>query len=258
MTLPASAHASAYVKDGRLCIMGIAESELGPIPFSYSTEAKGKPDGPVDFTKEDLDPEIAAAIDRPAIMNEIERGRMKVAAEQLVERARSGDQNAIVQIQAVGINARKGSDRARAAFGLLKEYMRDHPASSEPRPNVTGNTAVIRMLKSSLQDNGAIAGFLPGVTSAYVAGTLLAQGPVLSEDRINDLAARFGDDAEAFWAGWNAKAGALRRLLRDHPESKRAIMSGRATRLAWVIQGIGLGKLPLRMLCSVTAWELED
>lgn len=258
MTVPASAHATAYIKDGRLCVMGISDSELGPIPFSYSAEVKDKPDGPVDFNDEELDPEIAAAIDKPGIMRAIQESKMRVAAEQLVERSRCGDQNAIVQVQAIGINARKGHPRAQFAARLLQDYIKDNPPGKEPRPTVTGRTAVTRMLKSNLQDNAAIATFLPGLTNTYISATVLSKGPILSPDRINGIASQFGDDSGSFWIGFRASGNVLRQAMQRDPEGKRAMVAGRACKIAWTLQGVALGKLPLRAFCPVTAWELED
>jgi hypothetical protein len=258
MTLPATAHATAYIKEGRLCVMGISDTELGPIPFSYSVEVKDKPDGPVDFNDEELDPDIAQAIDRPGIMRAIQESKMRVAAEQLVERSRCGDQNAIVQVQAIGINARKGNPRAQTAFKIVQEYIKDNPPGKEPRPTVTGRTAITRMLKSNLQDNRVLATFLPGLTNTYISATVLSKGPVLSPNRLEDIASQFGEDAPLFWVGFRARGTRLRKAMQRDPQGKRAMIAGRACKIAWTLQGVAMGKLPLRSFCPATAWELED
>src|SRR5882672_4652293 len=118
--------ASACVKEGRLCIVGLHDSkEVGLIPFTHTIEVgKDIPDGPVDFGAEDLDEKLSKAIDdaRQPMLATIEKQKMQMTAEQLVERARVGDQNAVAMISAIRAGATKGVKRAKIAFKMLADY----------------------------------------------------------------------------------------------------------------------------------------
>jgi hypothetical protein len=53
-------------------------------------------------------------------------------AQQLVERARQGDQNAIAMICQVRDNAKKGIAQARQGYTAIESYIKAHPAQSIP------------------------------------------------------------------------------------------------------------------------------
>lgn len=123
-------HASAYVQDGRLYVMGVKSTPIGTVPFSYQGAVDGSvPDGPIDlFSKEHPETVLKAVEEakRP-IMSAVAGEAMKMGAESLVERSRSGDQNAMAILTLVAENAEKGNKRAKHALKLVKDYIGKHP-----------------------------------------------------------------------------------------------------------------------------------
>jgi hypothetical protein len=65
---------------------------------------------------------------------------MKQGAEELVLRAREGDQNAMAMIASVAQNAKRGDKRAQMSVRLLQQYIQAHPVAAGEGGN-TGITA---------------------------------------------------------------------------------------------------------------------
>ena len=121
--------ASAYVKDGRLVVLGVAQLRVGPVPFSYDCPVPdGTPEGPLDMNAKGSEPlEECLTKAEVAIKKRIQKGAIKVGAENLVLRSRQGDQNAMAMLIAVRKSARQGSPKARVALKVIREYIEDHP-----------------------------------------------------------------------------------------------------------------------------------
>ena len=250
--------ASAYVKEGRLCIVGLHSCELGPIPFAYSAGvAKEIPDGPVDLDNSDLDPNVLKIIDesKEPMLAIIEREKMRVGAEQLVERARAGDQNAMAMIGEVRQNAEKGIKKAKRAFAMLHDYIKSHPileGSSDHHyraPKV--NKQIVRKLSDNIGEDAAISAWTPGIPDLYLAALVVASGPVLKPERVTNIGSHFGDDTPRFWFGfekWN------------QPKTSKdsAVFTGQVVGLARTIQGVREGYLPVSRLCPMAGWELGE
>ncbi len=127
--------AQGLIKKNRLIMMGIADLRTGPIPFTHSCVIEGSvPDGPVDFfAGEDLHPAVQRALDesQPKIMAQIAGEEMRVGAEDLVVRARAGDQNAMSILTGIHVNAERGNQRALKARECVLAYIDTHPVESD-------------------------------------------------------------------------------------------------------------------------------
>ncbi len=255
MAGPETATASAYVKEGRLCILGVSQTSMGPVPFAYHADVgKDIPDGPVDLD----DVKVSQAVDesREPIAAMIHRSEMGLAAKSLVERARHGDQNAMAVIREVGVNAKRGSKRAKKAFQTISRYIERNPADAPPRPS-----PIIRSLGSAIAGesdhhySAAITTLAPSVTDPYVAALMIANGPKLDEGRVKQLAARFGNE-DAFKIGWHSKKPL--QAADRHPDMRDAIYTGCVVRLAHTLQGVRSGELPVSRLCPIAGWELGE
>jgi hypothetical protein len=185
--------AAAYVQEKRLCIIGIYDSAWGPIPFSHGCACETE-DGPIDVGM-DQPIVVTQAIDesQKVIMANIEREKMRLAAEELVDRTRAGDQNAAATMILVRQNAQKGKGRAIASLKMMLKYAQSKDstihgeASTHP---AKPNAKVIRVLDQELNTGtcplryrSAIMTMLPSL-SMLEGSVTLSNGPSLDKDRI--------------------------------------------------------------------------
>jgi len=253
--------ASAYVKNGRLCILGVQESEVGLVPFSYITEVDAE-DGPVDFGVEDQDPNISAAIEkaREPMSLKAEEAKMKVVAGQWVDRARAGDQNAMALISGCRVNAQRGSERAKKAVKFLGEYIRANPVDLTDGncrnylPQATPDKALIQKLSQFKGDDGAVSAWAPALSKKdpYLTAVVLADGPHMTTERIVSIGSHFGEDEKSDFIlgvkGWNIK---------EPVRSSDAFFAGQAIGNARAIQAVRQG-YPISHFCRVSGWELGE
>jgi hypothetical protein len=122
--------ASAYIHRERLCIIGVTDHKLGPIPFGVSVKLDNpETEGPVDLTKEPS-PVLKKALDEAEVLirEKLNEGSLQLAAENLVLRSRQGDQNAMAMLAAVKSNAKRGNPKAQKALTVIKRYIKRNPA----------------------------------------------------------------------------------------------------------------------------------
>lgn len=121
--------ATAYVHNGRLCVVGIEETDLGPVPFAVSAQVFGEiNDGPVDFGA-DLPDSLEEAVERVQgpIEDAVEDGHLRLAVEHLCLRARNGDQNAMALLGGIREAAQKGVPRAQKSLEAAKRFLKANP-----------------------------------------------------------------------------------------------------------------------------------
>lgn len=154
----------AQIHGGRLYTLGVVPTQFGSVPMVIACSARGKPDGQVRIG---ADVAVDAAVERSmqAIMDKQQTETMRKACEELVERARAGDQNAFATIDMVRQNAKKADPRARISHGFIAEYIRTHP--------IDGATNI---------------GSEPNMRAAVA----LANGPPLTKDRVQAYVSTFG------------------------------------------------------------------
>jgi hypothetical protein len=240
---------------------------MGAVPFTHTVELpEGVEDGPVVIGAENQEPAITTAIEkaRQPMLSKIEEAKMRVTAEQWVERARAGDQNAMALIQGVRRGALRGVERAKRAARMLAEYIHSHPvdmehgnptrylpAHAEPQADMT----VARKLSQFVGDEAAVGAWAPFIAKVepYLAVLILANGPNMSPERVKSIASYFGADAPAFWNGFNAARETVRG--RDQLD---AFHAGYAVKQARILQGVRVGAYPISRLCKVAGWEMGE
>lgn len=251
--------ASAYIANQRLCMLGIVKSPWGPIPFSHMEKCEAE-DGPVDFSKELPDAVRAAIAESEAvIMKKIKGDELTLAAEDLVDRARAGDQNAMATIAMVRQRAKEGIPRAQKAFRALMKYAKstkpDSPFGNEENRS---QHRVARSLSEAITHSAGSAGYisaLVGLTSTLsinTAGITLANGPAIDNSRISQLASMFaGEERQQFKHG-------VKNWRRVPPNvDPPAHRIGRCIGFARALQTARLPDTPITPISARAGWELD-
>lgn len=252
--------AQAYVKNNRLLILGVADLDEGPVPFSYSSALEeATEDGPVDFGAENLPPVIQKALDdsNDSIHNTIEKGKMGMAAEALVIRSRLGDQNAMAMLGAITEHAKAGSRRARVAYGMVRDYIKRHPMTKTQAVFTGDNEKIVQLAKNHLKADDPqrkAASIIVYAPSIHVdrATVLLANGPTLADGKLVRAASESlaQGPRQAFEAG-------VRNCLRatsQNAEYRAGQIVGRANK----IQLVRLPESKVSILSPKAAWELGE
>lgn len=173
--------AKAFVKDNVLNVVGLAPSDYGPIPFTVQEKLETEtPDGEVDLsTSLPEHVEKAFSATEAQVMSSVNKDKMAMAAEQVVRRARYGDQVAMAIIARTNQNAQMGSEQAKKAskaiFGFIKKNPFSDPFGAEPRALPGPN---LKLLENSLSKavNGGKVDFGP-LLSTYLP-TMVKHNPM--------------------------------------------------------------------------------
>jgi hypothetical protein len=214
--------ATAYIRQRRLCVVGVEETDLGPVPFAVSVPVEWAEEGPVDFGTEIPEP-IAVALDgaQATIDSTIDEGRQKLAVENLVLRARQWDQNALAMLHGIREGATRGDPRAKQSFAYARAFIKRHPPKKtvvfggESVPTIAPS-AMIRILEE--QDN-ALGRVLCGrlfhnYLSPYTLARVFADSQELEEIRRCVLRGRFEDKDVRIMMGAAKEARLLERARR--------------------------------------------
>ena len=249
----------AFCRDGQLRIAGVFSSALGAVPFSAAAQIEGEaPDGPLPEDGDLPEPvERAMQECRQAAMAQIQGDVVKLAAEDLVERARVGDQVAMGTIQLVGVEAQKGRPRAVKARRALATYIKRNP----PRGFISGGSVAKQLAVQKL--NAAIAGDEPEVIvvclplTGWTGVVCLANGPRLTEPTVRDLSWHLPneDHQKAFTFGFEQSSGDFSELPADLAQSAKL---GFDVAAAWKIQQVRLPGSRISAYDADTGWELGE
>lgn len=253
--------ASAYIKDKRLCILGVHETKSGPIPFSHA-QACDAPDGPVNITQENIPEVIRKALDesQQTIMSNIKRDELRLAVEGLVDRARHGDQNAVALIIEARKNAEKGNPRAKMSVAMMMRYAKSNSNTSisgegELAPKMlSAPSALTTEIQKADPEHylAAVKGMVPSL-SCIQASVALSNGPKLDKAQIEKLIATLADeDKKLFSLGY--KTWANTRIKSSNLGDAGKI--GKCIGLARTIQMVRSGK-PIALLSKRAGWELD-
>lgn len=120
------------------------------------------------------------------------------AVVDLVDRARSGDQNAMAILTRVGVQAREGKTQARLTASMVKRYVAEHPFGADaapPRP-VPRLALQAAPHADAFRSAGAAVIAVPQGQAALVAA--LANGSTIwSNPAVGEIATScFGSDAD--------------------------------------------------------------
>lgn len=241
------ANASAYIQNNHLCVMGIQETPSGPVPFACIAKIEGEEckDGPVDVGSE-LSPGVEKALQEThdTALRDISSKQMQLKVRDIVMRSRAGDQNAIAIIIETRRAADRGVARAKYAFGMLSQYIKQHPISKrvsfgEEKPIVALKTQI--QAPSELHYGAAVTGLAINKDSIIV----LANGPEITDDRIKCIC-NCCPQRDNFQAAFGGDRAAL------------ATQSGKVgwfVRLARSIQSVRKPNSDLRAFSPIVAWE---
>lgn len=203
---------------------------------------------------------------------------LRALAAQVVDRARSWDQNAMAMIvelrkRALGPNP---NPRATASFRFVTEYLQQHPVSKEVSSPVFGIDAkgISPLARISPNDVDALTDLSRRMIDCegglFVFGVWASHGPAITDMHLLDVVGGIQAVGEAggtdeatifrtvkgFMTGWGIADG--KRFPSDlqakTPEYIGAFL-GQGLRQAWVLQRVRRGDVPLKLLCPVVAWE---
>lgn len=275
-------NAQAYIQENRLCILGVCQTHKhGPIPFSYSCmiEDEMLTDGPLSLESNQFSPgvEKALSISQQAVSRSITLEKMKRATQALVERARLGDQVAMATILEVGNAARKGGERAKAAYRMLKQYIDTHPAHEntfgEEIVLAQQNRALVHTLSSAIEQStpvqyvSAVMALVPsvGFDSLDKASVTLANGPDISSSESEYLTAvneSFPEEErKAFQFGLKNSSNLSKILAvaqKANDKENKALQIGYSMGVARRIQAVRHDNAPISVLSGMAAWELGE
>jgi len=205
--------ASAYVKQGRLIIIGVAQLRIGPVPFTYDCVVpEGTPEGPLDLNQKGSETLEQCLTDaEKGIRKRIQKGAIKVGAENLVLRARQGDQNALAMLMAIRKNAKAKVPKALVAFKAVKEYIEDHPPTEDVRFGYEIKKNMSLALAKHVEADTPMHYALGVLTilphlDVNRSTVLLADGPLITKNLIDAICKNFSiRQSEQFIAGFSGK-----------------------------------------------------
>jgi hypothetical protein len=254
-------------------MIGVIDTPHGIIPFAYHTRLKGNPpDGPVDFGSEETHPAITQAIHGAGgpIQHKIAVEKLKLAAENLVERARQGDQVAQGTLIEMRKNAQAGSERALVAYRTCREYIRSHPVDRPVNFGAENNTAIVHIRKaiqlpiSTTRYAAIVAAFVPNVGAEFDAtenaAVAMADGPPIDKQVVREVMTMMGKK-NAFLAGYkNAlKEGRIKGYLAKlNTEGRKAMQVGYALGLAKVLQHVRKADTMFTDVWPDIGWEMGE
>ncbi len=161
-----------------------------------------------------------------------------LAVEDVVKRARVGDQNAMATLAEVRACAAKGGAQAAVMLQKIKGYLEANPYSAQ----------------SSI-------GAEPVLPKASVlASSALANGPLLSRERLIGIAKSLGSNSKAFlYACANFRTpGRLNALVTKYPDAESALRTGATAGLARAIQLVRMPDSVIAAFSPSAAWELGE
>lgn len=260
--------AAAYIKEGRVCVLGVESTPFGPVPFavgvSLDAGAEVPPDGPINLSVDTHSESVKLALSKAdrKVISTVAKQTIELAAEDLVERARAGDQNAMAILTEIGRNAARQYPRAMKALQACQAYIRGNPErvriSGEPTSSSTALARAVRTeLKNPDEDQRrlAVVILIPALAleNPNAAMVSLADGDTLlgkpGAKRIKDLMAEVPPNA--------------RRAFRKGIENPEALATSKAQKLgavvgrAWRLQRFRLPETPASTLSPDVGWELD-
>jgi hypothetical protein len=241
-------NASAYVQDNRLCIIGICTTPIGAIPFSHAIACEAE-NGPVDFGAELPEAvRIAIANSQGVISKKVEQEKIRLAAEEIVDRINAGDQNARALMLAAVQNAKRGYPRAIFSVKCMMRYGKNPSRMM----GETTSTALAKEIASDqpLHVQTALNGILPGMRTIQAVVTL-ANGPELDNTRITSMVNGLSNDEKRDFASgfktWKDKSNVKTMGERI----------GKCVGYARAIQLVRKPNTSISVLSNDAAWELE-
>lgn len=248
--------ASAYIHRERLCVIGVTDHKLGPIPFGVSVKLDNpEQEGPVDITKEPS-AVVKKALDEAELLikEKVQEGSLQLAAENLVLRSRQGDQNAMATLAAVKANAKRGSPKAQKALSVIKRYIKKNP---NEEPSSFGLDEALHEADNPYAICAAIVCFGP-LDFSKLMFRLLEMGDLT--ERLREIPLTYNDDAQGWFKRGYSLSDRPQAFLNQSFHTREhycasfvGFMCGRAL----AIQKIRTGA-PISKLSRLAGWELGE
>lgn len=249
--------ASAFVRKGRLCVIGVAETDYGPVPFSFSESVTDAPEGPVDFGA-DLSQSVQTALDsiEKKTKEKVSKAQIRLAVESIVLRTRQGDQNAMALLRAIAQNAKRGYRLAQTSLKIATSFIKKNPLGTGP----SFGADVDRMLRKarSPQAKGAVVvALVPYISMPRLINELF-DGPPLRGHMRNIALALPKSERAAFNYGFRTARDPRsidRASSKLDPKYYRAFQLGHACNKALRMQHAFTPKGRLSDFDATVGWE---
>lgn len=260
---------TTFVENGVMSIIGLATTPVGVSPYHF--RSKVPPDVAdcfIDRSNNANHPAVQKVLkaSEGPISFGVEKGQIEKSVENLVERARLGDQNAVAIITQMRVNAKKGVELAKLSMAVMKDYIDRNPAGNPYRPARFGGvfSAMGEMVqKCGKTPMGVVAAAVTitpivtdSVTAQETAASILADKPL--PNTTLKIAGEASGAGEAFRMGYSLSGDQRRyQLLVDHaPEEKKfAVQMGYTLGVAKRIQAARDPDQPISKLSKVAGWE---
>ncbi len=233
---------SITLHEGALCVLGACETQWGTIPLAcrFGVDAS-EANRAIDLNAPQTPAVLAALGNAERTLGAMAtREAADLAVEDLITRARVGDQNAMAMIAEVRRVAMGGGAKASEAMAKIKAYLKAHPFHAESAMGLDTEPTLPK--------------------SAVRAATALANGPLLSRDRLLEIAKSLGSNAKAFlYACANYHAPAKINALAEHyPDAESALRTGATAGRARAIQLVRMPDSRIAAFSPHAAWELGE
>jgi hypothetical protein len=224
-----------------LCVLAALETPYGSIPIACHFGVDGSEgDRTIDLHKPQTPSVIEALTKAERTLDVLaKKETADLAVEDLVKRARLGDQNAMAMISEVKRCAGEGVPRATLMFKKIGAFLKANPYNGSS----VGSQPAALLPKTSTR-------------AAY----MLANGPLLSQAKLTEIANSLGTNARAFLFGcaYYCKPAHIAGALAKHPEAETALRTGAAVGFARAIQKVRLPNSKISEFSRAVAWELGE
>jgi hypothetical protein len=266
--------ASAYIENNRLHLLGSMSTDNGIVPFSHCVElAEEVPDGPVNIGADDLPPAVSLALieAKPEIQSKINGKKLKLIVENLIERSRLRDQNAIAMLIQIRKNAAAGVPRAKAAFVACKEYLSQHPMTDtfegEPEGSLLEEPSQLKLLGNGIIESPSLDHYAAVISALYLGdsfqdsenvATVLANGPEITADAVKKILEMI-EEKRLFLVGLRSDENTIANAASQVGyEGKKALQLGYAVGLGKRLQMVRKPDSIVARFSEDAAWELGE
>lgn len=267
---PTKLCASAYAHQGRMCISGLARTPSGVVPFTWSTRVSGDvPNGPIaleETSKQSPSVNQALAASSGPIQFGIETQQIRAGVENLVERARLGDQNAVAIIAKARENARQGEPRASMAVKAMRAYIEHNPPGHKMAVTRFGELFdAVTTLAGSVQTPEGFASATTAIVTAIpmdpdshqTAATAIANGKPITNEMLTAASISSGSP-QVFTAAYKSATDKAKRvaLIGRVPESNiDALRMGFTIGTAKRLQDVRDPSTEITKFSPMAGWE---
>jgi hypothetical protein len=232
------------------------------------------PDGPVNIGADNLAPAVSMALVevKPQIQTAVNKQKLKMVVENLIERSRLRDQNATAMLIQIRKNAALGVPRAKAAFTACKEYLRLHPideSSFEGDEDISlpERPSQLRLLGTSLSQTPSLDHYAAVIVALYLGDSfqdcenvaaIIADGPEVTAETVKKILAMI-NEKRLFIVGLKSDENTvMNAAAQTGYEGKKALQLGYAVGLGKRLQMVRKPDSIIAKFSEDAAWELGE